>query len=317
MSAHPGIFIVGGGAIGFPLAAHLQAAGRAVTVLRVQDGSAQPTTQTIVVRSGEGTELKQAIACRPLAQMPTIGGLVVLATKANANERLAQTLAAHAPAIDLVVMQNGIGVERPFLGRQFRSLARCVVYITAEKIGPQRYTARMVKPSPIGLIETGGKPAADVVAALSTPGLAFCAQPEIVREVWKKGVINTVFNSICPLMEADNGIFERDAAIMDLARQVVHECVPVANRLGIALDAQEIVEQILSISRKSSGQLISTLQDIHARRETEIGHFNLEICREAQALTPPLHLALTQALGLLTQGKAAIARQGAPAQAAH
>ncbi len=316
MNAHHGVSIVGGGAIGFSLAVHLRAAGKDVTVLRVGTGYRHPEVQTVVVQSGDGSTLTQEIASRPLSSASPLSGLVVLAAKANANTALAHVLAANAGAIDLVLMQNGIGVEKPFMGRHFRSLSRCVVYITAEMAGPGRYTARMMKPSPVGLVEPADVPMKALVATLCTPGLAFSEETDIRREVWKKGIINTVFNSVCPLVDVDNGIFDRDDAVKDLARRIVRECVPVARGMGIDVDPDDILEQILLISRRSSGQLISTLQDIRAHRETEIAFFNLEICRMAESMKPPMDLPLTRALGLLTQRKSAVTRESGAAHAA-
>lgn len=305
------IFIVGGGAIGFSLAAHLKAAGRDVTVLRVSGNSPEEATQTIAVRSGEGEILEQEVVSRPLSSQGEIDGLVVLATKANVNDYLAEVLSRSAHSTDLLVMQNGIGVERPFLGKGFRSLSRCVVYITAEKVGDDSYTARMVKPSPIGSVGAADDRSAEIAGRLSTETLAFYRENDIDREIWKKGIINTVFNSVCPLLDVDNGVFDRDDMAMGLAREIVMECVPVASRLGVAVSAEEILDQIVMISRRSKGQLISTLQDIRANRDTEIAYFNLEICRVGGETEPPIDLPLTRMLGLLTLKKAEIAKERA------
>ncbi len=136
---------------------------------------------------------------------------------------------------------------------------------------------------------------------------AFYREGNIDREVWKKGIINTVFNSVCPLLDTDNGVFERDADAMAMAECLVKECVPVAQKINISIEVEEILEQILAISKRSSGQLISTLQDIRGNRETEIRFFNLEICRVARNLPPPIELPLTRTLGLLTLKRSEIA----------
>jgi 2-dehydropantoate 2-reductase len=119
----------------------------------------------------------------------------------------------------------------------------------------------------------------------------------IQREVWKKAIINAVFNSICPLLDVDNGVFVRDAAVAALAREIVNECLALTERLGLALDEDELIEQILRISRGSEGQLISTLQDIRSGRQTEIEFLNLEIARIGAALEPRLQLPRTELLG--------------------
>lgn len=308
MDRNASIYVVGGGAIGFSLAVNLKAAGRNVTVLRVRDNLTAEVTQTISVQSGDGSVLKQEIVSRPLATQGQIEGVVIVATKANVNDKLAIVLSENAATSDLIIMQNGIGVEGPFLGKGFSSLSRCVVYITAERVSDCRYTARMVKSSPIGNI-TGGINVDDLVDLLSTKELTFYKERDINREVWKKGIINTVFNSVCPLLNTDNGIFERDPTIMELAKIVVRECVPVAKQINISIEVEDILDQILAISRHSSGQLISTLQDIRAKRDTEIMFFNFEICRVAESLRPQIELPMTRTLGLLTMKKSEISME--------
>ncbi len=302
------IYVLGGGAIGFSLAAHLKAAGRRVVILRAGEGAAEERVQTITVQSGDGTLLTQEVLSKPLSAQGKIDGVLVLATKATANEKIATRLSDNASTIDLVVMQNGIGVEGPFIGKGFRSLSRCVVYITAERVADCFYTARMVKPSPIGNVNGASDERLEcLVDLLTTTALAFYREGHIDREVWKKGIINTVFNSVCPLLDTDNGVFERDADAMAMAECLVKECVPVAKKINISIEVEEILEQILAISKRSSGQLISTLQDIRGNRETEIRFFNLEICRVARNLRPPIELPLTRTLGFLILKKSEIA----------
>lgn len=303
------IFIVGGGAIGFSLAVHLKNAGKDVTILRASENNAEESNRKIAVESGDGSILEQEIFCKPLSSQGRIEGIVILATKAIANDDLAEKLLSSAASIDLLIMQNGIGVERPFLNKGFRSLSRCVVYITAERIAADRYTARMIKPSPVGPVSGGGGVKSSLASVIATNGFDFYEETDIDREIWKKGIINAAFNSICPLLDVDNGIFDRDAAVLDLARKLVLECVPVANRIGIAIGSEEVIDQIVQISKRSSGQLISTLQDIKNRRETEIRFLNSEICRVAEQLTPAISLPLTRILGELTLKKSQLAAQ--------
>lgn len=306
MKEMSGLFIVGGGAIGFSLAAHLNASGKLAEVLRIHT-SAVGVTQKITVKSSDGCVLEQSVISKPLSSMRSIKGLLLITAKANANEYLADVLSKNASAIDIVLMQNGIGIERPFLNKGFRSVSRCVVYITAEKIQEGTYTARMVKPSPIGLLEGIDEKTTNIADVINTKALCFYNASDIQYQVWKKGIINAVFNSICPLLGTDNGIFDRDEAIMALAENVVKECVPVANQVGIEINQEEIIEGIHAISKISTGQLISTLQDIKAHRETEMNYFNMEICRLAEELKMKTDLSLTRAMGVLTIKKAAIA----------
>ena len=144
---------------------------------------------------------------------------------------------------------------------------------------------------------------AAVVERLATDGFPFHAEPDIRPAVWKKAIANVVFNSLCPLLEVDNGIFIRDEEAAGLAAEVVRECTALTDRLRIDLDEHAVLEQVMLISRMSDGQLISTLQDLRAGKETEIEFLNLEMARTAAALQPPLHLPRVEMLGRMIRAK--------------
>ena len=112
-------------------------------------------------------------------------------------------------------------------------------------------------------------------------------------------ILNAAFNSICPLINIDNGVFERDPAVAAIARTVIEEAIAVASGVGVQLSPDELMKQLMLISRRSSGQLISTLQDLLAGRETEIDFLNRAIVRTAAELRPPIDPKITRILGEL------------------
>ncbi|MEC7262836.1 MAG: ketopantoate reductase C-terminal domain-containing protein, partial [Bacteroidota bacterium] len=130
----------------------------------------------------------------------------------------------------------------------------------------------------------------------------------IQRIIWKKAIANCVFNSICPLLEVDNGIFYRNEEVMSMAKRVIADCALIANKKGIDLGVYELEDQVLKISRMSDGQFISTLQDINNKRETEIDTLNFEIFRMAQAMNLSSQVQETRLLGELVKWKSELSR---------
>jgi len=124
--------------------------------------------------------------------------------------------------------------------------------------------------------------------------------------IWEKAIANSVFNSVCPLLEADNGIFHRNEAALAIARNIIAECVAIAALKGVALQAQNVENTLLRISRLSDGQLISTLQDIRNGRPTEIDTLNGAIAGMADQLGRSDMVSGTRLLGELTKIKADI-----------
>jgi 2-dehydropantoate 2-reductase len=304
MGAKETIYILGSGAVGFPLAVYLTAAGRSVVAVRTSRDDVPRSTIPITIQNGV-ERIRSAVETISLAKLSQLDGTIVIAAKSYANEALARAIRDKAADAPIVIMQNGLGVEQPFLDAHFPRIYRCILYVTGQANAAHDFTFRPVAPSPIGIVRGSEADLTDCVAALSTDGFPFRAERNIQREIWKKAIINAVFNSICPLLDVDNGVFARDAVAARLAGEVVSECVALTDRLSLGLGEAELLDQIQLISQRSDGQLISTLQDLRAGRQTEIASFNLEIARVAAALEPSLALPRVELLGHMIVAKSA------------
>jgi 2-dehydropantoate 2-reductase len=305
------IYILGSGAVGFPLAAYLAAAGRAVVAVRTSRSDIPKGTITVAVQN-DASRISAPVETVSLSKLVDIRGTIVVAAKSHANTAIAQALSAKAAAGPIVILQNGLGVEKPFLDAGFSSVYRCVLYVTAQPVAENGFTFRPVTASPIGIITGDEAGLQKCVADLTTAGFPFRPEANIQRETWKKAIINSVFNSICPLLDIDNGIFVRDAAAAKLAREVIRECVVLTDRLNLGLTEDELMEQLLLISKRSDGQLISTLQDIRTGRQTEIEFLNLEIARVAATMHPRIALPRVELLGNLILAKSSQHRGAKP-----
>jgi 2-dehydropantoate 2-reductase len=296
------IYILGSGAVGLPLAAYLANAGRAVVAVRTSRADVPKGTVTVTVDDG-ADRISAPVETVSLSKLAALDGIIVIAAKSYANDAIARELSDKAATGPIVILQNGLGVEKPFLDRAFSPVYRCVLYVTAQPTSDYQYLFRPVTVSPIGAISGDEAGLQVCVGALTTDGFPFRAEPNIQREIWKKAIINAVFNSICPLLDVDNGIFAREEVAANLAREVVGECVPLTNRLNLGLGEGELIEQLLLISKRSDGQLISTLQDIRSGRPTEIDALNLEIARVAAALQPSVDVPRVAFLGNMIVAK--------------
>lgn len=311
MSPQETIYILGSGAVGFPLAAYLANAGRRVVAVRTSREDVAEGTVTVTVHNGAG-RISTPVATISLARLDALDGMIVITTKAYANQAIAQALKDKAVTGPIVIMQNGVGVENPFLDAHFSPIYRCILYITSQATSEYDFTFRPVTASPIGIVNGDESGLTQCVEALTTAGFPFRSEANIQRETWKKAIINAVFNSICPLLDVDNGVFARDEEAANLARDVVSECVTLTDRLNLGLSESELVDQLMRISQGSGGQLISTLQDIRAGRPTEIAFLNLEIARVAASLQPALHLPRVELLGRMILARSSQQRRKEP-----
>jgi 2-dehydropantoate 2-reductase len=302
MESKQPIYILGSGAVGFPLAAYLTTAGRAVVAVRTSRNDIGKRTITVTVQNG-AHRISTPVETISLSGLTNINGILVIAAKSYANKAIAQTLNDKGATGPIVILQNGLGVERPFFEADFSPVYRCVLYVTGQPTSEYDFSFRPVTASPIGIVNGDGAGLQQCVEDLSTDGFPFRAEHNIQREIWKKAIINAVFNSICPLLDVDNGVFIRDEATANLAREVVRECVTLTDRLNLGLSESELLDQLMLISKRSDGQLISTLQDIRLGRQTEIESLNLEMARVAASLRPCIDLPKVELLGKMIVAK--------------
>ncbi|WCT10331.1 ketopantoate reductase family protein [Mucilaginibacter jinjuensis] len=297
------IYIIGYGAVGMALAVALKLAGKNVIILRGRPDNSPGRVENIQVAIPGKPLLEAKIEINTLNNFEQLDGIIVLTTKSYGNKQLAQTLKSKAGNSPIVLLQNGLGVEQPFIETGFTEIYRCVLFITSVVIAPGKVNYKPVAVSPIGVVANKSTSLNNVIEALDNAYLPFKAEYEIETIIWKKAIANSVFNSICPLLNIDNGIFKRDASALLMAKRIITECVGVAQAKGIMLTVDEVTESVLQISKLSDGQLISTLQDINNNRPTEIDTLNLQIVEIAKTLNMEIAVQQTLLLGELIKLK--------------
>ena len=270
------VYIIGAGAIGKVLAVCLVNDGKKVVLLRGSVDHGEAHTENIRVTLSSREIIEAEVTIETLGNYRSLEGLVVLCNKSYGNAALADALKDKIGYSPLVLLQNGLDVERPFM--DFPSVYRCVLFVTSQPVSDTRLNFKQVSVSPIGRISGGAETSLSQIAALlNTPYFGFRAEGDIQPIIWKKAIVNSVFNSVCPLLETDNGIFHRNSQALQIAESLVAECLCVAKEQGVNLNQAEVMDSLLLISRSSDGHFISTLQDIRNHRPTEIPTLNLAI----------------------------------------
>jgi 2-dehydropantoate 2-reductase len=302
------VYIIGAGAVGKVLAVTLALNNRKVTLLRGSVDNQESYTENIQVVTVEQGVLEANIEVSTLSRFQTLDGLIVLTNKSFGNAGLAQALKGKTNDSPLVLLQNGLGVEQAFVDHGFPQVYRCVLFMTSQVMAENRINFKPVTASPIGLIKGNAQQVDPIVAQLNSPQFGFRAESNIQPIIWKKAIANSVFNSICPLLDTDNGIFHRNESVLAIASSVIKECVGIAQAKGVAITEEEVTETVLMISRLSDGQLISTLQDINLKRPTEIETLNFAIVNMARALNRENTVKETKLLGELTKLKSDLSR---------
>jgi len=300
------VYIMGTGAVGMTLATSLVNNGIKVIAVHMRNKEA-PRETVRVSLNYKANFIQVSVDTIGFSNLPSLDGVVVIAVKSYVNDYLAANLCDKING-PVVILQNGISVEDPFIEARFPRIYRSVLYLTSQCSSRNAYEFYPFKPSPIGIVNGNEQELQDIVTILSTTTLPFHPTKDIQKDIWNKAIINIVFNSICALLDVDNGVFERNKVALALAKELVSECIALAEQLNLELRVDDLLAQIVQISKNAHGTIASTLQDIRRGQETEIEFLNLELVKIGERLTPKIKLPKTNFIGQLVLTKSIINR---------
>ena len=230
--------------------------------------------------------------------------LAIVATKTTELEDAAARLEGHWPDAAVMTVQNGLGAEAAFPGRRvisavtFMSGTRHedthVEYIldTETWLGPYGET-------PYALVE-------EVAALIVASGLK--AQPfhDLRPAQWSKLIFNATVNAVAALTGLPHdwhyAARERPDELGHLVFGLMEEGKQVADAAGVNLHEDPWEMNVLATSR-GSAHYPSMLEDVAARRPTEVDSINGALVREAERLG--VDVPLQSALCALVRGKQA------------
>jgi 2-dehydropantoate 2-reductase len=221
--------------------------------------------------------------------------LALVATKTTELAAAAARLEGRWPGAAVMTVQNGLGAEEAFPGRRvisavtFMSGTRHsdthVEYIldTETWLGPYGET-------PYELVE-------EVAATIVESGLKARAFTDLLPAQWSKLIFNATVNAVAALtgLPHDPHFAAREQVgdLGHLVYDLVEEGKRVAASAGVELHEDPWEMNVLATQR-GSRHYPSMLEDVEARRPTEIEHITGALVREAsrQGVPVPLHTTL-------------------------
>lgn len=284
------IVVVGGaGAMGGVWASRLKAAGNDVSVLDVApEALAAIERDGLIVETADGVTVTRLPATSDAAAIGP-ADVVLFFTKAHHTRAAAENA---RPVVDerttVVSLQNGWG-NADTLAAVFppEQIAMGVTYHSAKVLAPGRvaHTAS-AGPTYLGPYRDGGGMArAEAFAgAMEEAGFLVTATPEVKTEVWKKLILNCATLPTAALTRLYSGELGKPGPVRDLLDDLATEAVAVANGLGYPISVEERIGAIHGLLAKAGKGKASMLQDVEARRKTEIEVVNGAVVTEADRL---------------------------------
>jgi len=289
------ICIVGCGAVGSIFAAHLARRGEAeVYAYDVAKEHVEAIQKRGLRLSGAADFTAPVKATTNVSEIP-VCDFGIVATKSNHTRSAIAATASLFPEPSAVCsVQNGVGNEE-ILAEHVRFVIRGTTFPAGHVIEPGHVGYDIKGDTWIGPFEPTGTPMGRVrilADLMNRAGLSVIALEDARGAQWTKLIFNASTNPVGALTLLHHGAATCLPATGQLFDDLITEGIAVSKALGIKLhgDPRELVQKGASAPGKHKA---SMLQDVLARRQTEVDFMNGAIVNWGEKLGVPTPLNKT------------------------
>ena len=282
--------IVGAGAVGSALASVIYDRERgAVSVLASPERMARYRAEGFVLNGRRYDFALSAVGEK------TERDLVIVAVKAHQLERAIEDMRSQVGPDSLVLsLLNGITSEDELAAAFGREKVPYAMIIGIDAIREGNSTNF----SSGGVIHFGearnapgawGEGVSRVASFFDRSGVRYLVPEDMIRDLWYKFMINVGVNQASALLRASYASFQGMPEARGVMEAAMREVIALSAALGTGLVPSDVDSWYETLSRLSPSAKTSMLQDVEARRKTEVEAFAgavLELGRRAGVPTP-------------------------------
>jgi len=283
------IAVVGTGALGSLYAGYLARGGHEVYAVDIREDIVSAISSNgIRIVEPEGNEVSIPVKKATL-RTEEVGrvDLVILLPKSRQTREAAQNARClfGAEAVGLTV-QNGLGNPEAIESVVGEGRVLAGVTLNASTyLGPGRMLYAGRGETVIGEMRGGPSPRAEKIAAVfNRAGLSTHVSAEVWNDVWGKLLVNAGVNPLTAVTRLANGALMDHLEAREIMKGLVEEGERVARAKGIRLPYADAVKKVEDACIATAPNYSSMLQDVLARRETEVDFINGAIVREGEKL---------------------------------
>jgi 2-dehydropantoate 2-reductase len=224
--------------------------------------------------------------------------LVIMACKGTDLESVASRLEGHAAQASVMTVQNGLGAEEIVARHGSWPLISAVTFMSGTRHGDTHVEYVLDTATWLGPYrDTTAEQCEEVAELIRSSGLKAEAFGDLRPAQWSKLIFNATVNAVAALTGLPHDFHFADestpAALGHLVHELVDEGKRVAAAVGVELREDPWEMNVLATQR-GSAHYPSMLEDVEARRPTEIELITGSLIREAErvGVPVPLHTAL-------------------------
>ena len=294
------VCIVGAGVIGSLFAGHLTNVCD-VSVLTRRRAHADALNRDGLRVTGRSDRHARVTATSDPDELPDFE-VAIVATKAGELDAAAEALEGRFPDATVVTVLNGIGAEEIVRRHGEWPIVSGVTFMSGTRHSDTQVEYILDTETWLGPYEdTPFATVQDIASTIVASGLKAEALPDLRPAQWSKLIFNSAVNTVAALTGLSHDFhFAQEDEPTDLGCLVhglVDEGKAVAAAAGIELHDDPWEMNVLA-TRRGSAHYPSMLEDVDARRETEIELITGSLVREANRHGVPVPLS-TAVYGLV------------------
>jgi 2-dehydropantoate 2-reductase len=278
------VCVIGAGAIGGLFAAHLATVADVFVLTRRQEHAQELNDRGLRV-SGRHAFTARVTAAADPRELPDFD-VGIIATKATGVEAAAESLAGRFQGATIVTVQNGLGAEEVVRRHGEWNQISAVTFMSGTKHSDTHVEYILDTPTWLGPYrETPYEHVQELARLLVESGLEAEALPDLRPAQWSKLIFNASVNGVAVLTRLPHDEhYAAEDAESDLGH-LVHALVDEGKLVAAAAEVElhdDPWEMNVLATKRGSAHYPSMLEDVEARRPTEVESINGALVRAAE-----------------------------------
>jgi len=113
-----------------------------------------------------------------------------------------------------------------------------------------------------------------IIKLFNEVGIKTKGSKNIINDIWKKAVINSIINPITAIFRCKNGYLSKNPVLNRLLEMICEESIKIANSEGIDISYHDMILKTKEVIKNTSENSSSMLQSVLNKKRTEIGSIN-------------------------------------------
>lgn len=277
------VCIVGAGTIGSLFAGHLAHVADVYVLTRRKEHADELNERGLRI-TGRADLVSRLTATADVVDIPDVD-LVIIACKGTELDGVASRLADRFGSAAVMTVQNGLGAEEVVRRHGRWALVSAITFMSGTRHSDTEVEYVLDTPTWLGPYEDTPIALVEEIASLVvSSGLKAEAFADLRPAQWSKLIFNATVNGVAALTGLPHDVHfaqeSEPSELGNLVHALMDEGVAVAIAAGIALHDDPWRMNLLATER-GSAHFPSMLEDVEARRPTEVDAINGALVREA------------------------------------